>query len=138
MKSGSSVRPILVASFIVVFALCNVVLSGQLTTTINFSEPRVETVNGMHRIILQDAMNLGEPGSPSMPSVGIWMALPPGNQAETAHLDNVVWKSLTGKYTIEPALFPQRLKLQSRQASVQPPQHQVWLSAPEFQYLWLR
>ena len=109
MKSGSSVRPILVASFIVVFALCNVVLSGQLTTTINFSEPRVETVNGMHRIILQDAMNLGEPGSPSMPSVGIWMALPPGNQAETAHLDNVVWKSLTGKYTIEPALFPQRL-----------------------------
>lgn len=109
MKSGSFVRPILVASVIVVFALCNVVFSGQITANLNFSEPRIENVDGKHRIILQDAMNIGEPGSPSLPSVGIWMALPPGNRAESAHLENVVWEKLSGEYFIEPARYPQRL-----------------------------
>jgi len=109
MKSGSSVRPILVASFIVVFALCNVVFSGQISTNINFSQPHIETIDGKHRVSLQNALNIGEPGKPSMPSMGIWMALPPGNRAESANLVNVVWEELPGEYVIEPAAYPQRL-----------------------------
>ncbi len=82
---------------------------AEINANLEFDIPQIKHVDGCHRIMVENGKLIEQPGSPLLPSMGVWMLLPPGHRAIKAELANEVWKKLPGEYKIEPAGFPHRL-----------------------------
>ncbi|MCF7809955.1 T9SS type A sorting domain-containing protein [bacterium] len=76
--------------------------AGQVSTTLNFDSPTISRVDGFDNITLPNAFNLGDPGTPSLPQVGVWLMLAPGEEAVLVNLKSQKWESISGNYLPAP------------------------------------
>ncbi|NQU06136.1 MAG: hypothetical protein HQ568_08590, partial [Calditrichaeota bacterium] len=83
--------------------------AGQVSTTMNFDSPAINRVDGFDYITFPNGFNLGEPGSPSLPQVGVWLMLAPGDEAIKVSLKSQKWEKISGKYLPSPNEEPKRL-----------------------------
>ena len=103
-----------------VFLVPFVAFADQIQTTISFPAPKITEVDGYHQVQIPDALNLVAPGSPLLPSAGVWILLPAGQRAVAVELINPKWQQLEGKYFVEPAESPRKLSDQSQPVFPQP------------------
>ncbi|MDP8228602.1 MAG: C25 family cysteine peptidase, partial [Candidatus Electryoneaceae bacterium] len=89
--------------------LTTVADAGQVTTQLTFSQPTIKVVDGYHTVTMPGALNIDDPGTPSLPSVGIWLILAPGDKTISYQLQRDVWVKLPGEYRIGPTDAPHRL-----------------------------
>jgi len=98
-----------IAAGFAVILLNNPAKAGQVSIDLSFPPPTVEPVQGYHRVTLPGALNVDRAGTPSLPSVGVWLLLPPGEMAVSCELKELSWKRLPGHYQVEPTPPPHRL-----------------------------
>ena len=96
------------------------VIAGKVSAGVNYPPPSINQIDGFHRITLPKALNIGDPGTPSLPSDGVWLILPPGERAVSVELKSQVWNSLPGSYIPEPTQEPKRLSDRSPSAPTPP------------------
>jgi hypothetical protein len=83
--------------------------AGQVSTTINFDSPTIFRVDGFDNITLPNGFNLGDPGTPSLPQIGVWLMLAPGDEAIKVNLKSQKWEKISGKFLPTPNAEPRRL-----------------------------
>ncbi len=102
----------LIALFaLVLTSLTAPAIATEISTQLTFQTPTVEMVDGYNRVMLQGTRNINDAGAPTLPSMGIWMLLPPGDKAVSYSLNGEKWEKLDGKYNIEPTPTPHPLSL---------------------------
>ena len=98
---------LLIASMLVLTS--SMAIADQVVTAVAFKPPVIEKVGEFHRIGMPGCMTVGEPGSPALPSYGVWLLLSPGERAVSCALENVRWESIPGEFLPEPVSRPRRL-----------------------------
>ncbi len=108
MKLASKV----IIKAVLVLTMCFLITQesvAAISSTINFDAPEI-TLKGEHSsVTIENGLNLVEGGNPSLPSVGNWIILPPGEKAVSCYIENEKWNVIPGKYIVEPAGYPQRI-----------------------------
>ena len=89
--------------------LSTTVEAGQVNTDLNYQPPTITKVDSYDLITIPDGANIGEPGSPSLPVAGVWLLLPPGEQAVSVRLTSQKWQRIPGSYLPVPISEPKRL-----------------------------
>ncbi len=86
-----------------------VVIAGQVSTTVSYQPPKITEVDGFHHISVPNAIVSGESGAPALPTDCVWMLLPPGERAVSVELRGELWRTLPGTYRLEPISEQRRL-----------------------------
>lgn len=83
--------------------------AARVNVMVDYSFPSITEVDGYHQVRVKNALNLGEPGAPCLPSAGLTVLLDPGQRAVSVILVNQKWEGVPGTYNIEPFGTPYRL-----------------------------
>ncbi|MDP8238297.1 MAG: C25 family cysteine peptidase [Candidatus Hatepunaea meridiana] len=105
MKRLIHYRLLLFTTLILVY-LPTVITAAQVNTSLNYDPPNISKTDNFHQVELPKALNIGKPGTPSLPSAAVWLLLPPGERAVSVELKAEVWRTIKGKYTPSPIQTP--------------------------------
>ncbi|MDP8238860.1 MAG: C25 family cysteine peptidase [Candidatus Hatepunaea meridiana] len=94
--------------------------AGQVNANLTYQPPEVNQVNNFHYFSVPNALISGNPGSPALPSDGVWMLLPLGEYAVSAELKGQVWRTISGRYNPAPISEPKRLSDRTPATMTQP------------------
>jgi|GEM_PF-710000 len=80
--------------------------TGSVSTTVQYPPPDIQAIGDYSRVTIPGAHNFNQPGTPNLPSAGVWLLLPPGEEAVGVTVSEEKWERLSGKYSVEPTNPP--------------------------------
>lgn len=94
-------------SIMLIFSLQ--VFAANISIDLTFPAPEIQVKDNLHHVSIPGGLKISEGGKPSLPSVGKWLVLPPGEKSISMTLENQIWVKLEGVFNIAPAGNPQKL-----------------------------